>query len=249
MNPVLILTHNGLEQLTKRCVESLRKQEIETSLFVIDNGSTDGTWEWLSREQFQFIHYRENAGVSHGWNLGLSILFDKAGSLRCNHVLVVNNDTILPPWFYFELLGYDVPFVTGVSVDSMDAIKDTAPELPLQPAPDFSAFVIRRDCWEKIGPFDEGMKFYAQDADYHIRACHEGMPLMKANVPFYHERSSTLRLAPEKERQEIEQQANRDREYFYKKWGFTVGSPEHYAAVGFSTSSKALFPGTQTAKA
>jgi len=45
MNPVLILTHNCLD-LTKRCVESIRAQDIDITLQVIDNGSTDGTEEW-----------------------------------------------------------------------------------------------------------------------------------------------------------------------------------------------------------
>jgi hypothetical protein len=143
------------------------------------------------------------------------------------HCLVINNDVILPPWFYEELLSYDAPFVTGISVDNMDAIKEPNPRVPLVGHPDFSAFLIHSDAWWKIGLFDENMKFYAQDCDYHVRAHRLGVPLMCANVPFYHERSSTLRLAPEYERQQIEMQANRDRQVFREKYGCIPGEPAY----------------------
>jgi GT2 family glycosyltransferase len=241
MNPVLTITHNCLA-LTERTVLSAIAQSVETQVYAIDNGSQDGSLEWLTRKSLLLDAASINAGVSAAWNCGLEILFGRGA----DYVFIVNNDVILPPWFCAELLSYDVPFITGVSVDSMDAIKAPAEKLPLQGAPDFSAFLIRREAWEKIGPFDEGMKFYAQDVDYHVRSILAGMPLMKANVPFYHERSSTLKLASETERHEIEAQADRDRAFFEKKWGYKVGSPEHYRAVGFEYSPgppKVLFPG------
>jgi GT2 family glycosyltransferase len=245
-NPVLTLTHNGLEH-TKKAIQSVFEQDIPTKMFVFDNGSTDGTIEWLrsagDRDNIIYMDCKpENLGVSRGWNEGLTELFRKF-----EHVLVINNDVVLPAWFYGELLAYDVPFVTGVSVDDITRIVDPPPEEPLQPAPDFSGFLIRREAWIKVGPFDEAMRLYASDADYHIRACQAGIPLMKANVPFYHERSSTLRNASPEERQQINQQADSDRTVFLNKWGFKVGSPEHHRAVGFEYSPKApkiLFPGT-----
>ena len=45
MNPTLLLTRNNLN-LTKLCVESLRKQDIPTNIYIVDNGSKDGTWQW-----------------------------------------------------------------------------------------------------------------------------------------------------------------------------------------------------------
>lgn len=227
MNPVLTLTHNNLE-LTKKCVASLYEQNVRTTIRIIDNGSTDGTVQWVDNNAYLDARFLYNRGVSSGWNLGLEIIFS-----QFPHCLVVGNDTILPPWFYDELLSYEAPFVTGVAFDTMDAIKQRAPQMPLQPCPDFSAFLIRRDTWYQVGKFDEGMKFYASDVDYHIRAAKLGISLMKANVPYFHAGSSTLRNAPPEERAEIERQADADRAYFQKKWGFKVGSPEHHQSVGF----------------
>jgi GT2 family glycosyltransferase len=224
MNPVLILTHNNLE-LTKKCVESVRKQDVPTYLCVIDNGSTDGTVEWFLSQGVDgglCKSFVSNEGVSAGWNVGLEICFnvDKA-----DHVLVVNNDTILPPWLYRSLLAYDVPFVTGVSVGEMEAIAAPQPPKELAPCPDFSAWLMRRDCWDKVGRFDERMKHYASDNDYHVRAHRAGVPLMNAGVHFYHERSSTLKLAPPEEHLEICRQADADREVFKSIYGCMPWEP------------------------
>ena len=224
MNPVLMLTHNCLE-LTKRANESINLQDAQdVHRFIIDNGSTDGTRQWLneniSHHHF-WDHYR-NDGVSWGWNRGLEILFAKEGHScmgGASSVLVINNDVVLPPWFYRELLSYDVPFVSGISVDSMEVAMTPPGRMPLHASPDFSAFLIRREAWEKVGPFDENMKYYASDNDWHVRAHRAGVKLWKANVPFYHERSSTLKLAPPAEQQEIQMQADADRQVFRQKYG------------------------------
>lgn len=221
MNPVLILTHNCLE-LTKKCVRSVEGQSIQATPFVWDNGSTDGTREYLAARGSTHHVNEGNRGVSAGWNWMLDYLFKIRGA---NHVLVLNNDTIIPPLFYSKLLSYDVPFITGVSVDSMGAIEQ--PSQWSQPAesPDFSAFLIRRDCWEKVGTFDEAMVHYASDLDYHVRAHQIGIPLLNSGVPFYHERSSTLRLASPEDRVAIEARAEADRETFRLKYGTKPGQP------------------------
>lgn len=227
MNPVLILAHNCLE-LTKRCVESVRKQNAHCMIEIVDNGSTDGTADWLTQEKINATHYKENLGVSKGWNDGLRWFFQKP--FVADHCLVLNNDTVIPPWFYSSLLSYDAPFVTGVSVGSMNDILAPEPPKELAPCPDFSGFLIRRECWEKVGPFDESMKLYASDLDYHIRAHRAGIRLMNAGVNFYHERSSTLNSAPPKERRNIELQADADRERLTEKWGCTAWR-ESYTAM------------------
>ena len=230
MNPVLILTRNNLD-LTKKCVESVRRQDIPTFIYIFDNGSTDETREWLQLQQSEyknfitlFLHY--NGGVSYGWNSGLHDLgiHDKLDSLG-SHILVLNNDAIIPPWFYRRLLNYDQPFITGVAVDTMPT--EPSPHCPLTPNPDFSAFLIRRDAWERIGQFDESMKIYCSDCDYHIRGHQLGVPMLKANVPYYHINSQTLKRADPVERAEIERQANMDREVFRQKWGCLPGTVEY----------------------
>ena len=136
MNPVLILTHNCLE-LTKRCVESVLTQDVETKLIFLDNGSTDGTLEWLGSQDVTWDAAKNNAGVSAGWNDGLRRAFDGFFLKQFEYCLVINNDVILPPWFYSSLLNCDVPFVTGASSSNMlaDDSRSERPEARLLMAP------------------------------------------------------------------------------------------------------------------
>lgn len=225
-NPVLTLTHNCLE-LTKRCVASVLAQDIEVKLIVIDNASTDGTQEWLEQNwremNFDYGQMESNRGVSAGWNIGINVAFEKGSE----QILVLGNDVAIAPSTYRSLISCKLPFVTGVAVDNMEqALQETHPEVQ-SANPDFSMFCITKDAWSKLGPFNERMKHYCSDCDMHIRGHRLGISMMKASIPFYHERSSTLRLAAPEERIEIETQANKDRQVFQGIYGCLPGSKEY----------------------
>lgn len=226
MNPVLILARNNLD-LTKRCVESIRAQDIPTQILVWDNGSTDGTVEWGNQEhsamRLAFVTANENKGVSYGWNASLELLFRDQP-----HVLVLNNDTVLPPWFYRRLLSYEAPFVTGIAVDKHVTEEPLFDKDDLDPHPDFSAFLVTKTAWDIVGPFDERMKIYCSDCDWHIRAHRKGLRLWKSNSPYFHINSQTLKRADPAERQAIETRASLDREVFKSLYGCLPGTPAYY---------------------
>lgn len=71
---VIIPTYNRLHTL-KASVESVRKQTYsEMELIIVDDGSTDGTREWLKTLQNNDIHIilsEENRGAAHARNLGI----------------------------------------------------------------------------------------------------------------------------------------------------------------------------------
>src|ERR1700722_6475816 len=246
MNHALLLTKNCLS-LTQNCIESLRAQDIPVKIHVYDNLSGDGTPEWIEQQSDIIDHSSGvDLGVSGGWNFVLDSLFstsDPAHGWHADHVLVVNNDTYLPPWFYQTLLSYEweipdeyigedvqarlVEFVTGVSVGSMEEIAAQPPRKGLVESPDFSAFLIRKSAWEKIGPFNENLVHYCGDMDYHIRAHCLGVNLWNCGLPFYHERSATMRLANSKERRIIELQADADRETFRSIYGVGANDPAY----------------------
>jgi GT2 family glycosyltransferase len=212
--------------LTKRTVESLRKQNMPVAVHIVDNGSTDGTVDWAREEGILLHAFPFNAGVSAGWNRGLMSLFSD-GSI--GRVFVINNDVILPPFFMRELISYDQPFVTGIAVDDLEIIKTLGQRQPLQPHPDFSAYMIRREAWDRIGRFDDRMKLYCSDCDYHVRGHKLGVGMWKANVPYYHERSSTMRLAPPEEQAAIHAQANKDRQVFLSIYNTVPGQKDYEA--------------------
>lgn len=213
MNPVLLLVRDNFE-MNKRCIESIFAQDISVTLVVVDNSERDETVIWALDQKLAVYPFRPQIGVSRGWNFGLSGLFKDGWA----HVLVPNSDTVIPPFFYRTLLECNVPFVSGVTFTDMDAVMQ--PQTPsLTDGPDFSAFLIRRECWEKVGSFDASMVHYCSDVDYDIRARKAGIVLHNSHVKFYHERSSTLRNASPEDRRAIQEQSNRDHQAFRAKYG------------------------------
>ncbi len=225
VNPVVLLCHNAIE-LTKQAVRSILEQDIPVELHVVDNHSTDGTAEWLETFVPNLTVFKPALGVSSGWNFALTTIFR-----RSDHALVVNNDVILRPDTYRSLLEDGGPFVTAVSVNDPEGIKGEWRKAP-RPHPDFSCFLIRKSVWDQIGGFDESMKLYASDADYHIRMHKAGIEAYTIGIPFYHYASGTLKAANAGDRAAILNQADADRDTFERKWGCKVGSPQYYQMFG-----------------
>ena len=127
--------------------------------------------------------------------------------------------------------------MTGVSVGRREEMERCDPR-EKQSHPDFSCFLIRRECWLRVGKFDEEMFAYCSDGDYHLRMDREGIDACSLAVPFYHERSSTIRHASNDLRDWLQQRADEDRETFKRKYGFAVGSDEYYAAFRSARENK-----------
>jgi len=226
MNPCLMLCHNALE-LTKKAVESVLAQDIPVDLMVIDNASIDETWPWLLSQGVRTYSVPSQLGVSRGWNYGLRYFFE----LGAEYVWVVNNDAVYRPDTLRELIADGGLFVTGVGVNRPEDIQCDFVK-NVRPNPDFSCFLIRREVWEKVGPFDDSMALYASDADYHLRMHKEGIFACTIGMPFYHIGSGTIKHATAEEAQAIRWQADRDRETFERKWGVRIGSKEYYDRFG-----------------
>ena len=68
----IIVTHNRLDCL-KNCLSHLNNlSSMPDKILVIDNNSSDGTHEYLSSNQIDFIHSEVNTGSAGGWNLGIN---------------------------------------------------------------------------------------------------------------------------------------------------------------------------------
>ena len=84
---VVIPSWNTLEFLP-RCLESLAGQGVDLELMVVDNGSADGSLEYLRREGVPHVALPENVGFAAAVNLGVARTAAPA-------VLALNADTAL----------------------------------------------------------------------------------------------------------------------------------------------------------
>jgi len=222
----VMLAFNHVE-LSKRTVESIRCQDVPIDLFVVNNASQDETERWLQKDRIDHLASRVNLGISAGWNYGI----DYQVARGCDFVLVVNNDVVLPRWFAAELASYDVPLITGFDVQTMEVLEQPLPRMGLVPYPDFSAYMVRKDTWQAVGMFDIRMFNYASDCDYHVRAHRLGLDFWKANVAYYHERSSTIEKGTPEEKKWMQEQGDKDRETFKSIYGCMPGTKEYLALL------------------
>jgi GT2 family glycosyltransferase len=86
---VVIPSWNSLA-LLPRCLGSLGDQGAEVELLVVDNGSADGSVEYLRREGVPHISLPENVGFAAAMNLG-------ASKVSAATILGLNADTVLEP--------------------------------------------------------------------------------------------------------------------------------------------------------
>lgn len=93
LTSIIILTFNQLEY-TKKCMESIQEHTPEPhEIIVVDNGSTDGTREYLiklaqDRSEIQLILNDRNRGFAAGNNQAL----EKA---KGDYILLLNNDVVV----------------------------------------------------------------------------------------------------------------------------------------------------------
>jgi len=230
--------------LTKATVRTALVQDYAPGcdVFVINNASTDSTSDYLrSQPGIVTATFPEQKSLAACWNYGLEIAFKTTknplgsfGRRGGGHVLVLNNDVEIRTDTYRTLAWYDSMFVTAVSVDTPERMNverdlltsDWAP----RPHPDFSCFMIRRECWEKVGKFNEAYyPAYCEDCDYHVRMHRAGITALCIDLPFLHHGAQTLKHASAEDAIKIRKGADANRKRFQAAYGCLPGTPEYEA--------------------
>ena len=188
---VIIPNYNGLKFM-EPCMAALKRQTSqEFEVLVVDNGSADGSAEWLKEHQIPGIFLKENTGFSGAVNAGIR-------ASRTPYVILLNNDTEAEPDYIEELVKAieQSPRIFSVSPrmiqmhrrDRMDDGGDMYSimgwayqrgvgqeiERYERPCHIFSACagaaIYRREIFEEIGYFDEMHFAYLEDIDVGYRA-------------------------------------------------------------------------------
>lgn len=205
--------------MTRRAIESCLRQSIDGGvvLNVIDNGSDDGCGPYLRSLQCGIIlqTYATPQNLHRIWNQSIRLAF---GRLGAEHVLVVNNDIVLRPDTYRLLLEDGGLFVTGIGVDTIEGTYHANPSAR-SPHPSFSCFLIRRECWDRVGPFEETYHIYYGDNSYHVRMHRAGIDARQIDVPFYHVGSGTLKSVNPETREKLFRLSDEDKGTFERQYG------------------------------
>ena len=89
---IIIPNYNGLHFM-EQCFESLKKQTVKDfKVLVVDNGSSDGSVEWLKEHKIPSIFLPENTGFPGAVNTGIR-------AADTPYVILLNNDTVVAPGY------------------------------------------------------------------------------------------------------------------------------------------------------
>lgn len=188
---IIIPNYNGLKFM-EPCFAALDGQsEKGFEVLVVDNGSTDGSAEWLREHGIPAVFLKENIGFSGAVNIGIR-------QARTPYVILLNNDTEPAPDYVRELLrimerspGIFSASSKMVQLFHKDLIDDAGDMYSLlgwayqrgvgqkvsgyrRPVRVFAACagaaIYRRELFEKVGYFDESHFAYLEDIDVGYRA-------------------------------------------------------------------------------
>ena len=167
---VIIPNYNGMKFMDE-CIRALNAQTYKNfRILAVDNGSSDGSAEWLREHQIDTIFLDKNTGFSGAVNIGIR-------ASETPYVLLLNNDTRVDEYFVAEMVRAIERSEKIFSVSSK-MIQMYHPELMDDAGDMFSscagAAIYRRDIFEQIGYFDEMHFAYLEDIDVGYRARIEG---------------------------------------------------------------------------
>jgi len=194
---VCILNWNGKE-LTRDCLSSFKDVTYpDFKLLVVDNGSTDGSVEYIKQNypQVDLLALSENLGFAGGNNAG----FQQLKAHNSTYVIFLNNDTTVDRHFVEHLVsalednhqvGITVPkiyyaedperiwyaggrvnlwsgIIAHIGIRQLDGATYSTSR-----ATDYATgccFCIRTELFDTLGGFDESYGMYGEDVDLSLR--------------------------------------------------------------------------------
>jgi GT2 family glycosyltransferase/SAM-dependent methyltransferase len=198
---IVILNWNGRDD-TLECLRSTRRLEYPNfDVVVVDNGSCDGSVSAVRTgfPEVTVLELPDNRGCAEGNNIGIR----HALSQGAEHVLIVNNDTVVDPNMLTRLLDAaalapnaglwgpkicyysrpDTVWRTGYNWDptvfrfvAAGSEEDEAQVSTVHEVDSLvgCAMLIRRDVFQAVGMLDSSYFLYWEDLDFCARARRQG---------------------------------------------------------------------------
>ncbi len=196
---VIIVTYNGMEWM-ERCLDSVTGSTLPADIFIVDNGSTDGTQEYIRNcgKNIIFHQSEKNLGFGRANNLGLQYAVDNG----YDYVYLLNQDAWVEDDTFETLVNVkkahpeygilspiqiqangrhmDRNFLTGVASRCIDGnfmedlffgtVRDVYEVKDVMAA----HWMISSDCLRKTGGFSPTFRHYGEDNNYVDRVEYHG---------------------------------------------------------------------------
>lgn len=211
----VIVTYNGMRWI-ERCISSVYASVgASPDIMVVDNGSTDGTTDWIQTHEpgVRLVKNSENLGFGAANNIGFSF----ALAHGYDYVYLLNQDAWVFPETFATLLrafeqessvrglrpGILSPMQMTASMTRMDSqfrkhcarrLEESEQEVVKVPFVMAAHWMISRACLEKTGGFCPEFPHYGEDNNYIQRADYHGFSTaVVKTATAVHDRSSRKR--------------------------------------------------------
>lgn len=219
---VLILSYNG-KYLLDECISSYLLNDYRNfDVTVIDNGSNDGTKQYINENwpEVFVLRTEKNLGYSGGFNFGLDYAFNKENA---KFVLITNNDVkadskiiselvkiaVTDPMIGFitgKVYYYDRPNVLqsvgyyedpirwkGGHLGQNEEDKGQYDEIKELPFSDDIFMLVSKNLYKTIDGYDIDFKFQGEQFDWQIRGKQKGFKVFfTPSAMLWHKGSMTI---------------------------------------------------------
>ncbi len=198
----IIVTYNAMKWVD-RCLQSIRQSSTSLDTFIVDNGSTDGTQDYIQENYKDVVFHQssENLGFGRANNIGMNYALEH----DYDYVYLLNQDAwilddtieklievnkkypkygILSPFhMQANMERLDISFSHGVC--TWNSNPDLLDDMYLQkrkevyPVPDVMAahWLISKECLKTVGCFSPTFPHYGEDYNYCDRALYHGFSI------------------------------------------------------------------------
>jgi GT2 family glycosyltransferase len=219
---VLVLSYNGI-YLLEDCLNSYLANEYDNyKILVIDNGSSDGTEEYV-KNNFESVLVRrleKNQGYSGGFNFGLDIAFNE---MNADYALITNNDVVADKNIIAELvkvaitdemigfttgkvyyydkkdtlqtvgMSYDPIRINGGHIGIKEVDKGQYDEICERYFADDVFTMVSKKLHKEVGGYDSEFVLQAEQFDWQMRAKQKGYKIMfTPHAKLWHKESMTI---------------------------------------------------------
>ena len=219
---VLILSYNGKELLDDAVSSYLNNSYENFEVVVIDNGSSDGTQDYVNQKwpEVRVLRTDTNLKYSGGFNFGLKYAFEQQ---KADYVLITNNDVKVDQSIVAECvkiadLKENVGFVTGkvYYYDSPNILQTCGREWEEKnwrgedigvgeedqgqydterelPWCDDIFWLVNKEVYDQVGGYNTEFAFQAEDFEWQVRAKKRGFKIyFTPHAKLWHKESVTI---------------------------------------------------------
>ncbi|MCY2961316.1 MAG: glycosyltransferase family 2 protein [Planctomycetota bacterium] len=197
LTSILVVSYNALAK-TRACLDALRRTadpRHPTEIIVVDNGSSDGSAEWLAQQSdITFLRNADNAGAPRARNQAIA-------RARGDYLAFLDNDVVPTQGWLRRLLFHadvdgrsgcvgpltnraghnqEIPYAGGPEIEDLELFaaeraREQERKFRYQTTMTSFCWLVRREVVDEIGGFDERFSPWGfEDDDFSMRAAMAG---------------------------------------------------------------------------